>query len=440
MPIPSRTTLLAILQQSEYDFGYFDRWYQSHQEVTEQIEPKTWTAKLKLIRTLSQFLGFLPLRTALRLATLATQPGEWLIRQITYTRARLKLQQAKRHGLKVIAFSGSYGKTSTKTIATHVLNHAAPTLTTSRSINTPLGIAQIILRDLKPTHQFFLVELGEYYPGDITELCHFIKPQYGVVCPVGRQHLERMGNLETIAKTVLELAQYLKGKQAVLIHESLQQFLDPNPEWLFYGETHASQWRITDGSVTRAGTEGTVISPTQTKRVFMPLFGVHQLINALPSLWLSQKLGLEVETSLKTLSTTPFVPHRHEPTFAENNILILDNGYNSNPDSAKASLELLKTLPGSHKLVVTPGFVELGETSATHHVNFGQQLAGVADYLVILDSPETTSLKQGWLAGGGAPNHVFQAKSQDAAVAILQPYLIADSILLFENNIPEVYG
>ncbi len=437
---PSRTTLLAILQQSEYDFAYFDRWYAAHPEVETQIEPKTWTSKLKLIQFLSQIWGFLPARTGLKLATSLTMPGEWLIRQSTYSRARVKLQAAKRRGLKVIAFAGSYGKTSTKSMAAHVLNQTAPTLTTGRSINTPLGIAQIILQELQPEHQYFLVELGEYYPGDITELCHFIQPDFGVVTPVGRQHLERMGDLTTIAKTILELAEYLKAGQRVLIHESLEPFLNGTTDWLYYGTKQQSQWRLESGSVTRAGTEGSAVSPNQTQRVFTPLFGVHQLVNALPSLWLSQKLGLDLAAAGKKLSSIPYVPHRHEPIFAENNVLILDNGYNSNPDSAEASLQLLKELPGSHKLVVTPGFVELGPTSSELHQKFGEQLAAVADYVVILDSPDSASLKQGWLQAGGKADQIFQAKTQDAAVALLKPYLIADSVLLFENNIPEVYG
>src|SRR5688572_6043186 len=102
---PSRTTLLAILQQSEYDFAYFDRWYAAHPQVEAQIEPKTWTPKLKFIKFFSQVWGFLPARTGLKLATSMTMPGEWLIRQHTYARARTKLQAAKSRGLKIIAFS-----------------------------------------------------------------------------------------------------------------------------------------------------------------------------------------------------------------------------------------------------------------------------------------------------------------------------------------------
>lgn len=440
MTKPSRTTLLAILQQSEYDFAYFDRWYATHREVTAQIEPKTWTPKLKLIQFLSQVWGFLPERIGLKLATSITMPAEWLVRQSTYARARVKLQAAKKHGLKVIAFSGSYGKTSTKSIAAHILSQTAPTLTTGRSINTPLGIAQIILNELKPEHQYFLVELGEYYPGDITELCEFIQPDFGVVTPLGRQHLERMGDLATIARTIVELAQYLKINQQVLIHESLQPFLTDWTQWQFYGTSPASQWRLEAGKVTRAGTEGTAVTPTQTQSIFTPLFGTHQLVNALPGLWLSQQLGLDTTTACKRLATLPYVPHRHEPIFTENNVLILDNGYNSNPDSAETSLQLLKELPGSHKLVVTPGFVELGSASPELHHKFGEQLAAVADAIVILDSPDSMSLKQGWLDAGGSADKIFTAKTQEAAVALLQPYLIADSVLLFENNIPEVYS
>jgi|GEM_PF-1519058 len=440
--MPNLTTLLAILQQSEYDFKYFNRWISEHSDDPTLIEPKNWSPKLKLIRFLTKLLKKLPgfsLTNSLKLATSLTQPGEWLIRQSLYLRASLKLWRAKRQGLVVIAFAGSYGKTSTKKIAEHVLTQFNSTLATAKSINTPLGIAQFVLSQLQPTHKYLLVELGEYYPGDILELCRFIKPKLGVVCPVGRQHLERMGNLGTIAATVLELADYLKNQNSVLLHESLKPFISQPNLWTWYGQSDITHWRLANASLSRSGTEGEILTPSQKFHVFSPLFGAHQLVNSLPSLWLAHKLGLESEKAIKSLGATPYVPHRHEPTFADNNVLILDNGYNSNPDSALHSLELLKKLPASSRIVITPGFVELGETSQELHQAFGEQLVDNCDYLAILDSIDAAAIKRGWLKAGGKHDRIFLAETQEAAILALKDKIIPNSIILFENNLPEIY-
>jgi len=438
--MPNLTTLLAILQQSEYDFEYFDRWYTDHQsDHVLEIKPKVWTPKLKLIAALAQALGWLPVSARLKVATSLTQPGEWLVRKLTYGRAWLKLRQAQNQGLVVVAFSGSYGKTSTKQITAHVLSQFAPTLATSKSINTPLGIAQFVLQRLKPEHQYLLVELGEYYQGDITQLGQFVKPNYGVICPVGRQHLERMGNLDTIAATILELAAVVKSPTQILIHESLRPFIKTPDLGSWYGHSPTCQWRLTSAQVTRAGTEGKLVTATQTQNIFSPLFGEHQLVNSLPSLWLAQQLALDQTKALQALRNTPFILHRHQPIFAENEVLILDNGYNSNPDSAMASLKLLAALPASRRFVITPGFVELGAASQELHYSFGQQLAKQADFLGILESPNAKFIEQGWLAEGGRADHLVRAKSQEQAVTQLKSHFIPNSVILFENNLPEVY-
>lgn len=440
--MPNLTTLLAILQQSEYDFEYFQRWLNEHGADKTQIEPKTWTIKLKLIKTFTNIFKILPgisLVTRIKLATSLTQPAEWLIRQNFYLRASWKLWLAKKSGLTVIAFAGSYGKTSTKKIAEHLLSQFFPTLATAKSINTPLGIAQFILKELRPSHRYLLVEMGEYYPGDISQLANFIKPKYGIVCPVGRQHLERMGSLNSIAATVLELANFLKDNQAVLIHDSLQSFSQSANLGSWYGQSDLADWRLIKTSLSRSGTEGEIMTPKQKFQVFSPLFGSHQLVNSLPGLWLCQKLGLDLPKAIKALGATPYVPHRHEPTFATNNVLILDNGYNSNPDSAIHSLELLKALPASRRIVVTPGFVELGQASTQLHEIFGQQLAKNCDYLAILESPASAAIEHGWLKAGGSRDRIILAETQEAAISALKEKIIPDSIILFENNLPEVY-
>jgi UDP-N-acetylmuramoyl-tripeptide--D-alanyl-D-alanine ligase len=291
----------------------------------------------------------------------------------------------------------------------------------------------------------FLVELGEYYPGDILALARLLEPDLSVVCPVGHQHLERMRSIETIAQTVLELAQYHKyHPAAVLLHESLVPFLPAGLSQppLTYGVQPASDYAVLTAQVSWSGTDGQLQLTKTASPVtaFTPLFGAHQLVNSLPAIWLCTQLGLDATSAVRQLGDTPYIPHRHQPIFTQTNMLILDNGYNSNPDSAIQSLQLLQALPATARIVITPGFAELGDQAEQYHYHFGQQLAGVATYLGLIQSAGQTAIEKGFLQAGGKAEQIIKGPTQTAVAEQMAPLFKAQSVLLFENNLPEVYN
>ena len=201
-----RETLLAILQQSEYDFYYFKQWYHRHKNEQELlIKPEKWTVKLRLINFISRCLFFLPTFLAIKYATLLLLVPESIGRVFIYQIASLKLAAYKKNGLKVVVVAGSYAKTSTKHLLFNLLRDETKLLVTPSSINIKLGIAQIICNNLAKTHQLFVVELGEYKLGDIQELLNYVQPHWGILTPITIQHLERMGSFANIAAKLLVL-------------------------------------------------------------------------------------------------------------------------------------------------------------------------------------------------------------------------------------------
>jgi UDP-N-acetylmuramoyl-tripeptide--D-alanyl-D-alanine ligase len=106
----------------------------------------------------------------------------------------------------VVGITGSYGKTTTKVCVGAVLAEHEPTLITPASFNSYLGVIRTINEHLEPAHRNFVVEMGMYRAGDITELCDLVRPQIGVLTAIGPVHLERMGTIEAIADAKAELA------------------------------------------------------------------------------------------------------------------------------------------------------------------------------------------------------------------------------------------
>lgn len=411
MPLQqSKKTQLAILQQCEYEWDRYERW-QEAQKNLQDIEPKEWTLKLQL---LSMLTVVVPLRLALSLLEIPkmTVISFWIVA------ATIKLRLLQWRGLTCVAIAGSYGKTSTKYIATHVLQGTVRVVMTPTNINTPIGIARFILHTLDMHTQVCIFELGEYYPGDIADLVRFLRPNFRILTPVGYAHLERFGTQEILQKSLQEL----------LTTDSR------NAHMFVFGKDYGNE-SIAKVSVTRSGTE----YEAEGETYFIPLFGAHNAINTLPALWLAKKWNMKVASVRAQLSTLPYIPHRLEPTLLENGTLLLDNGYNANPASSIESLAVVHALDGDLKVVCTPGFVELGETQEAECYKLGERIAQVATHAIIIDSINTKALLSGLQKGGMKQDHIWVEKDEITAMRRHSAEFTSRTIVLFENSVPSLY-
>ena len=433
------SSIVALLQQAEYDLHYFEQWYQRHAEDQAEIKPEKVTTKYSLLLFALNVLFFIPLLWRVKLVVSVGTFFENLLRQSMYLVAKLKLRWLQQQGLTVIAIAGSYGKTSTKVLMEQLLASELQVLATPQSINTPLGISQVILQQLTGRHQVFIVELGEYYPGDIQKLAKFVKPQLGILTPIGRQHLERMKNLSTIAATIGELAHYFTDPKKVLLSFQNKEFFK-DQDFPTYGKVSQATWSIKNPKVTRAGTEFELLDGHGSHKVFMPLYGEHQAVNVLPSFWVASILQLDLDQLIKKAARLQPVPRRHEATFLENDILVLDNSYNTNPDSIQASLKLFEQLQPAHRILVTMGFVELGDKSREIHNQLGKELVGKIDFLGLLNAPQTEWITEGWVAGGGKKSAITTGSSAEDVLQHMQGQLIPGSVIILEGGYKELYS
>lgn len=433
------STIAAILQQSEYDAHYFEEWYQRHHSDAKEIKAEKETLKLKVVTFLLTILFFIPLLLRVQFILMLVHFIERIVRQVIYLMARAKLAWLKKRGLTVVAIAGSYGKTSTKVVLEQLLSSQTTVLVTPKSINTPLGISHVILNDLHGYHKVFVAELGEYYKGDIAALANFVKPDLGIVTPIGRQHLERMGDIETIAATIGELIEFFPNPKKVIVAEQNIQYF-PNFSGSTYGESETATYRVSSIKVSRSGTEFELQDLKGKHTIFTPLYGVHQAINMLPSFWVANALGLDKDLLVQKAAALAPVTRRHEPTFLDHDILILDNSFNTNPDSINASLDLFKQLNPTHKILVTMGFVELGENSQKIHTELGEKLAKKIDYLGLLESPQTKWIHEGWIKGGGKKSAITTGVTAEDVLQHMQTAIIPGSLIILEGGYKELYS
>jgi len=291
-----------------------------------------------------------------------------------------------RFTLPVIGITGSIGKTSTKELVGSVLGQYLQTLSSIKSFNNEIGLPLTLLR-LRPEHQVAVLEMGTYGPGDIALLCDLAHPTYGIVTNVGISHLERMGSREVVAKAKGELIAALPPDGAAILNGDDARVLAmrslTTARSITYGLGPANDVRGSDvESHGLAGISFTVSFDGEQHRIDTPLRGTHNVYTALAAITIARELGLPWSTiaaGLQTATTQPRLVVRP----AINGATIIDDSYNSSPDSSLAAFQLLSETPGRH-VAVLGDMAELGSEEESGHRAVGLAAVGVVDLLVVV--------------------------------------------------------
>lgn len=357
--------------------------------------------------------------------------------------------------LKIVAITGSFGKTSTKDILYTLLFKKYYVVKTPKNFNTLLGIAQTILEDVKKNTQIFICEVGAYKRGEIAKIAKLIKPRIAIITAVAPQHLQKFGSLGNIALAKFELVENLqKDGVAILngeydiLHKLASHISSENV--VFYGTTD-DPYLAANIKTGINGTEFIIHTPKGKAEINIPLIGEHHVQNFLAATAAALNLGLtlaEIKERAKLLLPTP---HRMEIKKL-GNITLIDNSYNTNPKSAESSLKLLTDFKDARKIVITPGFIELGKESKEANRNFGNDIACIADEVIIVGENAKKDLlegiKQVWPDDPEYSTHFVNSTqeglilTQQLAKDYIQQVARHDTevVVLLENDLPDQYN
>ncbi|MBI2017414.1 UDP-N-acetylmuramoyl-tripeptide--D-alanyl-D-alanine ligase [Candidatus Daviesbacteria bacterium] len=344
--------------------------------------------------------------------------------------------------LKVVAITGSYGKTSTKDILYTLLWKKYYVVKTPKSFNTPLGVSQTILEDVKANTDIFIAEVGAYKKGEIKKIANLITPQIGIITAIAPQHLERFKTIENIAYAKFELVESLP-KNGLAILNSASEWLKklwPNSPCTvsFYG--YDSDYKVQNIKLSLSGTSFQLLTPKGKADINIPLIGEHHAYNFLAAAVAALKLGISLDEIKSRAGLLLPTPHRMEIK-SLGNITLIDNSFNSNSESAKSSLSLLGSFDDTKKIVVTPGFVELGKESSVRNRAFGEDIAKVADEIIIVGENAKEDLLRGVQKVFRSEETIhFAASTQDALVLAQQLMQGTKGVVLLENDLPDQYN
>ena len=120
-------------------------------------------------------------------------------------------------------------------------------------------------------------------------------------------------------------------------------------------------------------------------------------------------------------------------------ILVIDDAFNSNPDGAKAALDVLNSFTDRRKIIVTPGMVELGDIEETENFKFGEQIASVCDIAILVGKKRTLPIYQGMKKHNFNEDNLYVVNSLNEATEILKTLTRVNDVVLFENDLPDTY-
>lgn len=365
-------------------------------------------------------------------AWLVTLPYELSMYCYYFNKARKKIIAKQSQGVKVIGVTGSYGKTSVKLILSQLL---LDSVCTPESCNTPMGISKFVNCGGLNVNgaKYFIVEMGARRKGDISRLCKLARPQYAILTGIAPQHIKTFGSVENIIKEKSKLIKYLhEDGYAVLNGQDnyVRNLTDIGVCQKLLTETEQFGHKVTSISV-----DGTAIELTDCDKRYsftVPLLGVANADNVTVALAMCKVLGQDIEHCTELCTQLKQIPHRMS-VIRNGNLTVIDDGYNANIEGVRRCCATLDYLP-EFKIAVAQGIVEGGKECGKLNIATGK-LLGTSCNVVIAVGENADQIIEG--ATQSKCKTVLRSSTLDCAVKLAAKYYKADTIVLFQNDIPQ---
>lgn len=357
-----------------------------------------------------------------------------IFKRIIIWRAQKKLKTLP--NLIRIGITGSFGKSSTKEFLAQILSQKYSVVKTPNNINTDIGIAQTILKNITPKTQIFIAEMGAYKKGEIKKSTNIVAPSIGIITGINEQHVELFGSLTNTRTAKYELiAGLLEPSVAIFNADNefsrLMAKQTKNKEVILVGSSRYADIKIANFSAHGTSQTFTLEFDKHKMTFTTPIIAKHMIMN----ISLAVAAGLQLKVPLVAIKEAVGCLTSLENTLykagTSQGALLFDDTYNANPHGVKAGVSFLTQFPGKKYIVTTP-LIELGKSSLKIHSDVVRFALSYCDRVFLTNRQHDRELMAIATKIGKQDNLVFA--DQNKIAVWLKKNLGADDAVVFSGK------
>ena len=341
-----------------------------------------------------------------------------------------------RFDIPFLAVTGSSGKTTTKDMLYFAVSESRKTLRNLGNLNSEIGLPMTVF-NLDESHECAVLEMGMYVQGEIDYLAEIVKPHFAIITNVGVAHIQSAGSRENILKAKMEIANYMTQSDVLLINgdNDMLQTVDTGaikPSVYKYGLEEHNDIRLISYETTESGMKIRADILGKIIEYEIPTLGIHNIYNSLSVMGLCSLMGLDMKKSAEGIRKYQPSKYRMEIKSVSGKTLIEDF-YNANPDSLRASIETFRQMQGERKVAVLADMLELGAISEKEHMNAGIQASEIFDVIICIGS-DAKYIGKGAIENGFDKGRVYFFANNEEAVSEINSILRPGDAVLMKGS------
>ena len=378
-------------------------------------------------------------------STLILFPFDFIFKEIVILRAKNKIKKYRKN-IKIIAVTGSYGKTTMKDAVSFVLSEKFNILKTEGNKNTILGISRLINKKLNEKTEIFIIEMAAYRVGDIKKLCNLVlQPDISILTGINESHFERFKKIENTISAKFEIVQNCKENGIIILNadnelvvQNFRKYLK-NQKIYFYSSKNnsLSNYRFNEKIFYEDGSgiyfeikdEFENLGEIKTRLLSNYVIGI-----TMSCMIVGKEFGMNFDEIKGRIEKLQPSEHRFQAIAAKNDILIIDDSYNGNPEGVREAVDVLSLFAERRKIYITPGLAEVGKKNEEVHLEIGKNLAGVADMVILEKNEGCKFIRNGLLQNNFLEKYIKEYDSIFEAHLDLDNILLSRDVVLFQRG------
>ena len=348
---------------------------------------------------------------------------------------QIAMGERQRLEIKVVAVTGSVGKSTTKEMIAAVLSDTYRVAKTPANHNNDIGMPMAILAIPEDT-QIAVLEMGMNHFREIAYLTNIAKPDAAVIVNIGTMHIEHLGSVEGILQAKLEILEGMADDSCVIINgdDALlwNQHKTDRYKTTYFGSQNA-QCNVVARNVQER--EGGICYQAVTAdgsfEISLALEGMHYVCDSLAAVSVGLQFGVSQDVIRNALARFENMAGRQE-IFEKNGYTIIKDCYNAGPESMEAALNVLGGRSG-RRVAVLGDMLELGVCSPAEHYRIGRIAADKAD-MIFAYGPNSDRVVSGALTGGMRSSRARSFEDRDKLVQALRIAVKPGDVLLFKGS------